>query len=221
MRNPLEEIRGRTRPVSVEPALTPKVNSAAWCFTNPSLIDPGLQIPCHTSRRTVPAGVRTPAEVRTRQKRDLRRDTEYVDARELPEFLRTLGTVLNDQMPSASCWHAAINVLRMVVHRVPVGLRDGRASRIRRVIGDTADACCIVLCCHLGFSSLNLRRISAVVTPVRVVTGLFELDQFGAYLCAGERRIRLGKHGNRSGKGSGNDNGLNKRFHAKDPSMCG
>ena len=60
MRNPLEEIRGRTRPVSVEPALTPKVNSAAWCFTNPSLIDPGLQIPCHTSRRTVPAGVRTP-----------------------------------------------------------------------------------------------------------------------------------------------------------------
>ena len=114
-------------------------------------------------------------------------------------------------VPAASCWHTTINVLRMAVHRIPVGLREGQTCRIRRAIGDIADAGCIVLCCYLGLSSLNLRRISGVVTIARMVTGVFELDQFGAYLCSGDRRIRLGKHGNRSGKGSGNDNGLNKR----------
>jgi hypothetical protein len=121
-------------------------------------------------------------------------------------------TSLNPKVNLAAwCFTTTVDVLRMAVHRVPVGLRDGPASRIRRAIGDNADACCIVLCCHLGFSSLNLRRISGVVTIARMVTSLFELDQFGAYLCTGDRRIRLGKQGNRSSKGSGNDNGLNKR----------
>jgi hypothetical protein len=52
-----------------------------------------------------------------------------------------------------------------------------------------------------------------IFAAARGVPSLLELDELGADLCTGDRRIRLSERHDRCNKGSGNYNGLNKGLH--------
>src|SRR5260370_24299322 len=103
--------------------------------------------------------------------------------------LRCSGEIL-----LAAARASEISALMMVVHRVPVGHRHGRASCFRRTTYDTTVTTCrAVLRSHLGFGSLDAVRVVRVVTHIHggAPTGLFELDEFGAHLCTFPRPLRL------------------------------
>jgi hypothetical protein len=124
---------------------------------------------------------------------------------------------VNDQMPSASFRGARISASMAAVHLVPVELANGEVPRVRRAVRDATDAGSTILCSHLGFSSLDLIGVTGV-TGVRAITGLFELDELGTHLGAGQasglggrcgRRLRRviaggkGRRGNHGGKCEG------------------
>lgn len=85
-----------------------------------------------------------------------------------------------------------------------------RASRIRRAIHDDADACCAVLCSHPGLSRLDIFRVVQIGTRSRTPASLLNFNEPSTHLRTGDRLVRLDDHGNRSSKGSGNDDGLNQ-----------
>ena len=61
--------------------------------------------------------------------------------------------------------------------------------------------------------SLDGLRIVRIFTAGRVVTGLLQLNQFGANLCTGECRAGLRERHDRGNESGSNDNGLNERLH--------
>ena len=60
---------------------------------------------------------------------------------------------------------------------------------------------------NLGFGGKDVVGVVRVVAARRAIAGLFELDEFGANLGAGQRAIRLGERSNRDNESNGNCNG--------------
>jgi hypothetical protein len=52
---------------------------------------------------------------------------------------------------------------------LPVGLRHGQSASVRRATHDATDACCAILCSHLGFSRLEIVRVMDILAIGRLV----------------------------------------------------
>lgn len=90
----------------------------------------------------------------------------------------------------------------------------GGGARRRRTGGHATEAFIVaVLRIDACLSGLRVFRIVRIVTEVRTASGLLELYEFGLHLRTRHRRVRLSESGDRSGKGSGDDDSLNERFH--------
>src|SRR4051812_20465018 len=119
------------------------------------------------------------------------------------------GQLASNSLPLDGCLLAEVNRLRT---------RDrSRTARLRRAAYRAAKA----TCCRLRGAALRIdtslrgQHVSRVVRigETRLIAGLFELNQFGAHLGAGGGLVGLRKRSDRSGQHSGNNNGLNERFH--------
>jgi len=78
-------------------------------------------------------------------------------------------------------------------------LRLGKRAAL--LLGDARSGC------------LDGFRLVRIFAAGGVVTGLLELNQFGANLCAGECRAGLRERHDRGDESGSNDNGLNERLH--------
>ncbi|CAM2159643.1 hypothetical protein PT2222_60057 [Paraburkholderia tropica] len=98
------------------------------------------------------------------------------------------------------------------LHAVVGGAHCGdRRARSGRTVRHAADG--VVLRGNLGFGGKDVVGVVRVVAARRAIAGLFELDEFGANLGAGQRAIRLGERSNRDNESNGNCNGLDQGLH--------
>ena len=73
--------------------------------------------------------------------------------------------------------------------------------------------CSYLLRSYLRFRSLDRVRIVRLVAVTDVIANLLELSELRTHLRTCNGLVRLSEHSNRSSKGSGNNNGLNKGLH--------
>src|SRR5579864_8914940 len=77
-----------------------------------------------------------------------------------------------------------------------------------------------ILVLNAPFSSLDVGRIVRIVRLGRVVTRLFELDQFLTNLLTRHRLVRLSERNHRSGEDGSDYNSLDQGFHDLPPELC-